>query len=795
MFKNYLKITLRSFIRNKLYASINLLGLSVGIASFILIYLFVQQQLSYDQHYQSADRIYRVINHIHMQEQTDVTDWTSRVLISRLQNDFPEIEKASSFFSESGLLIYQNKRVRQKSLGYADQAFLEVFQFPFLSGNPKNALATSNSIVLTRSTAQKLFGDYHKALNQNLDLGDGDKYRVSGVIEDLPVNTHFKFTSLISVATLKGDYLKGWGYNGFNTYVKLKQNTKMDQLAQNLQGLTQTLLKDKLFTEKYYKSYSLQPLTDIHLYPYAPNTESNIKYVYIFSAIGIFILLIACINYMNMATSGAMNRAREVGIRKVVGSHRKQLIVQFMFESLCMVGLAALIGLAIVELALPWFNRLTTLDLGLPLNHVQTWLALAALVGGVSFLSGIYPAFFLSAFNTIKVLKGKFSRNKQTVHLRRGLVVFQFTLSIIVLVSTWISFEQFQFMQQKDLGFSKEQVYVLPLENPEAAKKVSALKDALSKNPRVQQVALASSTPGEQTWGNNLFSYQKKGEKKSVAADFFQVEKSYFDLMQIKLLRGEVFTPMSTKDSSYSVVVNEAFVKEVGWDLKALEGDKNPIGKKINQRLKIVGIVKNLHIRSLHNKIEPLLMMVLPKMKRGDYLYAKLHPKDLSNTLAGIQKSYEKIESKFPFNGFFLDQHFAKEYQKDRVTLKIFSTLSGIAVLIACLGLFALAAFTISQRTKEIGIRKVLGASIQHILRLVTQDFVFLIGVALLIAIPLVVYLGNQWLTQFAYKATINYWTIFGVAALLVMLITFFTVSVHALRAVRVNPTEVLKDE
>ncbi|HAS46260.1 MAG TPA: hypothetical protein DCS93_37615 [Microscillaceae bacterium] len=795
MFKNYLKITLRSFFRNRLYASINLLGLSVGIAAFILIYLFVQQQLSYDTHYQGANRIYRVINHVHMQEQTDVTEWTSRVLVNRLQNDFPEVEKAGSFFNESGLLIYQNKRLRQKSLGYADQDFLDIFKFSFLSGDPKSALVTSNAIVLTRSTAQKLFGRYEKALNKSLEMSDGAKYRVSGVIEDLPVNTHLKFGSLISVATLKGDYLKGWGYNGFNTYIKLKQNTQSSEVTQKLKGLTQTLLKDKLFTEKYYKSYALQPLTDIHLYPYAPAVESNIKYVYIFSAIGIFILLIACINYMNMATSGAMNRAREVGIRKVVGSHRKQLIVQFMFESLCMVSLAALIGLAVVELALPWFNRLTTLDLSLPLDQIQTWLALATLVAGVSFLSGIYPAFFLSAFNTIKVLKGKFSRNRQTVHLRRGLVVFQFTLSIIVLVSTWISFEQFQFMQQKDLGFSKEQVYVLPLENPEAAKKLSALKDALAKNPRVQQIALASSTPGEQTWGNNLFQYQEKGEKKSIAADFFQVEKNYFDLMKIKLLRGEVFTPMSTKDSSYSVVVNEAFVKQVGWNLQALEGDKNPIGKKINRRLKIVGVVKNLHIRSLHNKIEPLLMLVLPKMRRGEYLYARLHPKDLDNTLAGIRKSYDKVESKYPFNGFFLDQHFAKEYQKDRVTLKVFSTLSGLAVLIACLGLFALAAFTISQRTKEIGIRKVLGASIKHILRLVTQDFVFLIALALVIAIPLVVYLGNQWLTQFAYQAAINYWGIFGVAAVLVMFITFLTVSIHALRAVRVNPTEVLKDE
>jgi len=794
MFKNYLKITLRSFLRNKLYASINLLGLSVGIASFILIYLFVQQQLSYDTGYTQADRIYRVINTIHLPDNEAVTEWTSGRLAMELQKDFPEVAQAGSFFTESGLTIYKNKRLRQQ-IGYADQAFMDAFQFQFLLGDAKKALALPNTVVLTRSTAKKLFGNYRNALNQSLEIGQGDKYRVQGVIEDLPVNTHLKFESLISLATIKDDYLKNWGSNSCNTYVKLKQNTKADDLVAKLKGLTQTLLKDKIFTDKYYKSYTLQPITDIHLYPYSTEVEGNIKYVYIFSAIGIFILLIACINYMNMATSGAMNRAREVGIRKVVGSHRKQLVAQFMFESVCMVSLAALLGLAFVELILPWFNHLTLLDLNLPLDQVQTWLALAVLVGGVSFLSGIYPAFFLSAFNTIKVLKGKFSRNKQTVNLRRGLVVFQFALSIIVLVSTWISFEQFRFMQQKDLGFSKEQVYVLPMEGQDIAKKISGLKAELSQNPRVKQFALASSTPGEQTWGNNVFQYQHKGEAKDIAADYFQVEKPYFDLMNIKLLRGEIFTPMSKKDSSYSVVVNEMFVKKAGWDLKALTGDKNPIGQKINRRLKVVGVVKNLHIRSLHKKIDPLVFLVLPKLNQAQFLYAKLYPQDLGNTLKSIQKSYEKIESKHPFNGFFLDQHFAKEYQKDRVTLKIFSTLSGIAILIACLGLFGLAAFTISQRTKEIGIRKVLGASIHHILRLVTQDFVVLIALALLVALPLVVYLGNQWLTQFAYQANINYWLIFGMAAGVVMLITFLTVSMHALRAVRVNPTEVLKDE
>lgn len=797
MFKNYLKITLRSFFRNKLYASINLLGLSVGIAAFIVMYLFVQQQMSYDSSYKDAEQIYRVINHIHFNDKTDVTDWTSRRLAIQLQKDYPEVEKVGSYFTEKGLLIYKNKRLRQKEIGLANQEFLDVFQFPFLIGDAKKALIVPNSIVITQTAARKLFGSYKKALNQTVIYGEGDKLRVTGVIRDLPTNTHLKFESLLSLSTLRGEYLKEWKYNGFNTYVKLKPKTSAKSLEAKLKILTSNLVKDKVFSDKFYKTFTLQTLTDIHLYPYAPNVEGNIKYVYIFSAIGIFILLIACINYMNMATSGAMNRAREVGIRKVVGSHRKQLIVQFMFESMVMVSLAACIGLALVELTIPWFNNLTQLHLKLPFTQATTWVALATLILGVSFLSGLYPAFVLSAFNTIKVLKGKFSRNKQTLHLRRGLVVFQFALSIIVLVCTWISFEQFRFMQQKDLGFSQEQVYVLPIEGEEKElpKKISGIKEALRQNPNVQQIALATSTPGEQNWGNSIFRYQYRGEKKELGADFFQVEKNYFDLMNIKLKRGKIFTPMSKKDSSYSVVVNEAFVKEAGWDLKALDGERNPIGKKINRRLKVVGVVKNLHIRSLHNKIEPLLIMVRPKMKIGYFLYAKLNSKDLGNTIAQIKTSYEKVESKYPFNGFFLDQHFAKEYQKDQANLQIFSALSGLAIIIASLGLFGLAAFNISQRLKEIGIRKVLGASVSSILKLVTQDFILLIIIALIIALPLVLYLGDQWLGQFAYRTPINYWSTFSIAAGLVLGITCLTVSVHALKAVSVNPTEILKDE
>lgn len=795
MLKNYLKITLRSFLRNKLYASINLLGLSVGIASFILVYLFVQNQLSYDQGYTDAQRIYRVINHIHFNDKEELTEWTSALLAARVQKDYPEVERASSYYAESGVLINQKKRIRQKEIGVASQGLIDIFQFKFLTGNPSKGLTAPHSVVLTQSTANKLFGDYQKAYNQTITSGDGKKLQVTGVIQDLPVNTHLKFESLVSMEMLKNESLNEWRNNGLITYLKLKANTNPQVFKKKLDELTKELLKAKIYSEKHYKKYTLQALTDIHLYPYSDESEANIKYVYIFSAIGLFILLIACINYMNMATSGAINRAKEVGIRKVVGSNRKQLIQQFLFESIVLVGLAVLLGLALVEMALPWFNNITLLDLSLPLSQWQTWVAVAGLIGLVSFMSGIYPAFFLSAFNTLKVLKGKFSRNQRTANLRRALVVFQFMLSIIVLISTWISFEQFRFMQKKDLGFTKEQVYVVPLESADATKKINQLKETLQKNPKVKGLAMASSTPGTQTWGNNIFQYKEKGENKSQAADFFMVEKNYFDLMQMKTRKGALYVPMSEKDSSYSVVVNETFVKKAGWDINSLEEAKNPIGKIINRRLKIVGVVKDLHIRSLHHKIDPLLMLVVPKMKRGQYLYMKLRPEDMSHTLAAVKTSYQKVESKYPFSGFFLDQHFAKEYRQDKASLQIFSTFSGIAILIACLGLFSLAAFTIGQRTKEIGIRKILGASVRQILQLVTRDFVTLIVIAVVIALPLVYYFSQQWLAQFAYQTNINYAITFALAVALVILVALSTISLHAFKAVNVNPTEVLKDE
>jgi len=798
MFRNYLMIALRNFRRNQLYALLNVMGLAVGIACFLLLFVYVKHETSYDQFHSKNKSLYRALLHLKVYDREVSQSATSASLAPTIKKNYPEIDRATRYLNTQGLLGYNNKQLIIENMAFVDPDFPHMFDFEFIQGNPAKALINPKSIVLTETYARKFFGSTKNALNNVLEGQNGEKVTVTGIVKDVPSNSMIQFNSLVSFNsrdTTKNNFMS-WGRNFLQTYVLLKPGTDYKAFNKKLGGLQAELTKKGIFDERYTKRALLQPLNDAYLVGYKGANQGAQKFVYIFAAVAGFILLIACINYMNMATSGAMNRAKEVGIRKVVGSHRKQLITQFMLESFLLVSLATILALVFVELSLPYLSTLSSKQLVFGWTNMANLGLILGLVLAVSFLSGLYPAFFMSAFNTILVLKGKFVRNSKTARLRKGLVVFQFTLSAIIIISTWISFQQFSFMMNKNLGYDNERVYIVPFyDGGKNGQKLKLFKNKLLQNPKIKAITASSAVPGSQEWNNNLFDFVYKGEKTSITADVFLTEADYPDFMGIKMLKGAKLSPKMRSDSSVQVLINEAFVQKAGWKLNSNDPTLNPIGQKLDKgRRTVVGVFKNIHIRSLHFKIKPMVIAYRPK-ENLQYIYTRLQTQDLSQTIASVQASFSDIEKRIPFEGFFMDQKFAKEYNEDQKRVKLFTIFSILTVIVACLGLFGLASFTIAQRTKEIGIRKVLGASLGQILQIITRDFVVLVVVANLIAIPVVLYFTSQWLDSFAYAANINYLIVFLLSGIIAVGIALCTISWHVLRAAGVNPVEVLKDE
>ena len=712
MFRNYFIIALRNFRRNRLYASLNILGLAVGIACFMLLYVYVKHETSYDQFHTKNKRLYRALLNIKVYDQELSQSATSAILAPTLRKDYPEIAQVTRFMSRQGLLSNGERKFISDDLVFVDPDFASMFDFEFIQGNPKQSLVNPNSIVLTETYAQKLFGGTTEVLNKTVEDKAGKKLTVTGVVKDVPSNSTIQFDGLISFNTqnLKEDQFSSWGNNFLNTYILLNKNVDYQSFNKKVKGLQAKLTKEGLFNEQYTKQVFLQPLTEVYLQGHQGANEGAQKFVWIFVAVAGFILLIACINYMNMATSGAMNRAKEVGIRKVVGSHRNQLIKQFMLESLLLVGVATLLGLALVEVGIPYLSKFSGKQLHFDWFHMSNLGLILGLILVVGFLSGWYPAFFMSAFNTILVLKGKFIRSTKTVRLRKGLVVFQFTLSAIVMISTWISFQQFSYMMNKNLGYDNTKIYVVPFYETTKGK-INAFKDKLGKMPGVTGVTMASAIPGEQNWSSDVYKYRYRGEENSVVADVFLADPDYASFMGFKLLKGEQLSATMRSDSSRQLLVNEAFVNKIGWKLNSNDPKDNPIGQKLEKgQMTIVGVFKDVHVRSLHYKIKPMMITHYPKQVLP-YVQVRLQTKDMSGSIAALRASFGEVEKRFPFGGFFMDQKFAREYTEDQKRVKLFTVFSGLTVLVACLGLFGLASFTIAQRTKEIGIRKVLGAS------------------------------------------------------------------------------------
>lgn len=796
MLKNYLKTTWRNLIRHKLFSIINIAGLGIGFAAVWLMVLFVADELSFDHYHTKADRIYRVVHYAQWPGGNLKLAPTSAPFAEALKREYPEIEQTVRIVPEGGGIIHLGeKQLEVNDIYFADPSVVDIFSISFLHGNPKTALTHDKSIVITRSLAEKLFGDASKALNQPIQFSNNFENLVTGVIEDIPANSHLQFSALRSLAA---NWTDGWQNFSLYTYILLKPNANVQTLESKLTGFYPKYLKGEMGTLDY--RMELQPLTSIHLHShldYEAGPNGDITIIYIFILVTVLILVIACINYINLYTARSSTRIREVGVRKAIGSPRTQLIQQFLIESNLFTGIAAIIGFILANIALPYFNQLANKTLILSQFGVGTTIGIFILFSLlIGIVSGMYPALLLSNFHPVAALKNQVSKIGKGNNLRKTLVVFQFTTTVIMIVGSLVIYLQLRYTSTKNLGFNKDQVTTFHIDNEEVRTQVGALKQQLLQSSLVESVAAASNPIGNNNIGTNGLFFEQNGEMltNTQVVQKFLVDSDFLNTLEIKLVKGRNFSPNIISDRMEAVLVNEALVKKMGW--------QEPIGKRVKyyidnqgntQEAKVIGVVKDFHIYSLQHKIEPLVLQMPPPSER-DNIYLRIHPDKTQEVLAFIEKTYHTFDPSARLNFHFLDDNFSKQYQTEQKQGQVLFVFTILSILIACLGLLGLAAFTAEQRIKEIGIRKVLGASVLSIVTLLSADFLKLVVIAIVIATPIAWYAIQQWLQNFAYHFSVSGW-LFFFSGFIVIAIALLTVSILAIKAARENPVKSLRSE
>jgi putative ABC transport system permease protein len=793
MIRNYLKVALRNMKKHKGYTFINIAGLALGMACSLLILLHVQDELSYDRFHQKADRIYRVVAEENRSGSIVRLAAVAPIIAEKMAEDFPEILKIvrldKNFFP---LLRSGQSTYVEPAIFYADAAFFEIFDFPLAKGDPKRALIEPYSLVITEAMAKKYFGD-RDPLGEIVTLDNIRDYKVTGVLKAIPRNSHLRLEFLASLITLKTEdknYGKIWSApRSAYTYILLPKGYDYRRLEEKLRGLILRQVSEKL--ARNWK-FLLQPLRSIHLHSHLnfeiePN--GDIRYVYIFSVVAVFILLIACMNFMNLATARSAQRAKEVGVRKVLGAVRRQLARHFLGESFLVTLLALPLALLLLQMALPLFNSLAGKRLIIGFSHNPfLYLGLIAISLCVGTISGSYPAFFLSAFHPTEVLKGKIRAGAKSSTFRKALVIVQFAISITLVAGTLIIQKQLDFVRNERLGFDKEHIVVLPLYDPETREQFTVIKNEILKNPGVVSVSGATGIPGRPS-GIGAFVPEGLSEKDAVTVRHFLVDPDYLKTFGIKVKEGRNFAREFPTDTTEAALINETAAAKLGWE--------SALGKKLlshDGTYRVIGVVEDFHFRSKHEKIEPLVLNVLPDNRFAYVISVKTHPGNIPATLADLQNIWKKISPRRPFEYFFLDEEVDKLYGNEEKLSQIFGVFSALAILIACLGLFGLASFLAEQRTKEIGIRKVIGSSLSGIVLLLTREFTTGVAAANLIAWPVAYFAMNRWLQSFAYRISIGLGEFF-LSGLLALAIALATVSYQAVRAALANPVDSLRYE
>jgi putative ABC transport system permease protein len=801
--KNYIKIALRNIIKHKGFSAINIAGLAIGIACSILILVFVAHELSYDTFHDKADRTYRVAVRASIGDTKINQTYSSSETFRRLLEDFPEIEVGVKFLNLGRTPIRLGDKTFFESQFFAvDETFFDVFTFPLIQGDPKTALKNPNSMVVTKDSALKYFGSVDavgKILRADFSYGPGSvDFEITGVSENVPANSHFHYDLLASSETFPSFINNtGWTSNNFITYVVLKEGTTQEWFDEQLKAFTRKHMGGERFDTWIAKGnsweYFLQPLTKIHLTSDLNGefeANGNETYVYIFSVLSIIILLIACINFMNLSTAKSSLRAKEVGMRKVVGSGKSRLVLQFLNESIVLSYIALAIGVILAIVLLPLSDNLIGRPIEIryfnTLGMIPLLLALGLIVG---IISGSYPAFFLSSFKPIAALKGNKTSGKTGSWLRNILVIAQFTISIFLIIGTLVVNQQLKFFQNKKLGFDKEQVLVIS--NPGSlGDKTIPFKEDLRKQPDVINVSGSTTLPG-QSFSN--FGFGAEGVDEQFTLNLCICDYDFLDTLKIDMARGRFFSKEFTTDS-HAAVLNEKAAELLGWE--------DPIGKRINNWSRnrgdfvVIGVIKDYHYESLHQEIRPqaLFLSTGYYTRVESFISVRLNTANISETIGRIENAWKTFAPQTPFQYSFLDKDYENLYINERQTRQLFSVFSFLAIFIACLGLFGLASFIADQKTKEIGIRKVLGASVVKIVKNLNGSFLKWVLIANLMAWPIAWFAMNRWLENFAYRIGLSWW-MFVLAAVLAVIISLITVSFQTVKAALKNPIESLRYE
>lgn len=816
MWRNYLTTAYRNLIKQRFYSIINILGLSIGLAGCLMISLFVVDETGFDQFHQDADRIHRMRVDLKLGESVFDGAIMPAPFAPTVAENYPEVEVAARFRAQGSRMVRAQEaqdasNINEDLVVFADKEVFDIFTFAMIAGDPQG-LSEPNTVAISRTCAERHFGS-SQAVDKVLLINNENPYQVVAVFEDLPHNSHFHFDLLLSMEGLDESKQPMWVSHNFVTYLKLREGASVealnakfpDLIASNVGPQIQQFLgtsMEELAASGDRIVYFTQPLLDIHL---APNVlgdlepGGDIAYVYIFSAVALFLLLIACINFMNLSTARSSNRAKEVGVRKALGSLRIQLTNQFLIESLLVTAIAMILAIGIAYVALPYFNNLSGKDLALPWRSAWFAPVILSTFLVVGLAAGFYPAMFLSGFKPVEVLKGKLALGSKSGNLRSALVVFQFATSIVLIVSTIVVYQQLGYVQNRNLGYEKDQILIFD-DTYYLGEKGQAFKNSLLQFPEVKMASYSSFLPVSGSNRNNS-AYWPTGNKTqefNVILQNWTVDEDYLQTLEMKVLEGRSFDNSFGQDS-LSVILNETAVRQFGLG-------PDPLGKKISgytgamdtenpedavTDFTVIGVVQDFHFESLKDQIAPLGLFM--GNSQGS-LITKLEASEVKGVLSRAEEIWKSMAPGYPFSYSFMDERFADMYENESRVGQIFGTFAGLAVLIACLGLFALATFMAEQKTKEIGVRKVLGATNQQILMLLSKDFIKLVLIGIIFAVPIAWYFMDQWLQNYHYQVGMNIWS-FTLAGLLAIAIAFLTVSSQSWRASRMDPARSLRDE
>ncbi|MBD2757024.1 ABC transporter permease [Spirosoma validum] len=789
MLQNYFKIAWRNLIRNKTFSLINILGLSLGMASSLLILLWVQDELSIGKQYANANLLYRVMENEIADGRIVTDEDTPGILADGLKKEFPEIVYAAGLSSEEEHVLNVGNKIARQTGCFVGADWFKMYNIPLLAGTAETALNAPNNLAISRKVAETYFKTPEAALGKSIRFDNHTDFQVTAVFENLSYNSTDKYDFLLNWTKYltREPWLNGWENGGPGTRLQLRPDADPAKVNAKLKSFLKGRNKDINVT--FNIELFLQPETEAYLYSNFQNgvrDGGRIEYVQLFIIVAAFLLLIAGINFMNLATARSVKRAQEVGVRKAVGAERLSLIWQFMGEALLMTVLALIVAILLVNIVLPVFNQLTEKQLTLPVSQPLFWIFLLGLLFTTGILSGSYPALFLSSLNPIRVLKGSLRISAGAQLFRRGLVVFQFVLSILMIVGTVVVYRQLQFIQTKNLGYDRENLIRIPGEG-EIAQKFQPFKQELLQQPGIQAVTHMQTNPLRN--GNTTDGVKWVGKDPNLAIQFNNTAVGYdfIKTMKLKLVRGRDFSPSFSTDTT-NYLINESTAKRLSY--------KDPVGQPLTFGThpgKIVGLLEDFHFNSLHVPIRPIVIRLEERWAYGNILI-KTQPGQTKQALASLEAVCRKMNPTFPFTYSFVDADFQKIYKSETVVGTLATLFACLAVFIACLGLFGLAAFTAEQRTKEIGVRKVLGASVASIVTLLSKDFLKLVVIAIMIASPLAWYAMNQWLEGFAYKIDLSWW-MFVAAGLLAVGIALLTVSFQSVKAALVNPVKSLRSE